>query len=83
MNKEARKYNKEMKDIRRIFYLTGCFLSEIMSEEERDELDELICANDENMKLFEILSDEKCVINFLEGILRKSQWPLLERKISR
>ncbi len=70
MSQEAKKYNEGMKDTRRIFYLTGCYLSKMMSEEERDELDELICANEKNMKLFEILSDEKCVINFVSGLSR-------------
>jgi len=50
---------KDLKQAYRTAYLIAGFLKHTLTEEEKDELDEWILANDENMILFEKMTDEK------------------------
>ncbi len=50
---------KDLKQAYRIAYLIAGFLKQTLTEEEKDELDEWILASDENMILFEKMTDEK------------------------
>jgi transmembrane sensor len=50
---------KDLKQAYRTAYLIAGFLKQTLSEEEKDELDEWILASDENMILFEKMTDEK------------------------
>jgi ferric-dicitrate binding protein FerR (iron transport regulator) len=50
---------KDLKQAYRTAYLIAGFLKQTLTEEEKDELDEWILANDENMILFEKMTDEK------------------------
>lgn len=71
MDELSEKYNREMTDTRRIFFLTGCFISNCITQEEHTELDNLVNANDQNMLLFEQLSDEISYTNFIKGMRRQ------------
>ena len=50
---------KNLKQAYRTAYLIAGFLKQTLTEEEKDELDEWILASDENMILFEKMTDEK------------------------
>lgn len=50
---------KDLKQAYRTAYLIAGFLKQTLTEEEKDELDEWILASDENMILFEKMTDEK------------------------
>jgi len=50
---------KNLKQAYRTAYLIAGFLKQTLTKEEKDELDEWILANDENMILFEKMTDEK------------------------
>lgn len=50
---------KNLQQAYRTAYLIAGFLRQTLTEEEKDELDEWILANDENMILFEKMTDEK------------------------
>jgi transmembrane sensor len=55
----------------RIAYLVAGYIRNTLSEKERDELDEWICASDENMQLFEKLTDERNIekgIKWMESV---------------
>ena len=52
---------KDIKQAYRTAYLIAGFLKQKLTEEEKDELDEWILASDENMVLFETMTDEKNV----------------------
>jgi len=52
---------KDLKQAYRTAYLIAGFLKQNLTEEEKDELDEWILASDENMILFEKMTDEKNV----------------------
>jgi hypothetical protein len=73
MDELSEKYNREMSNTRRIFFLTACFISNSITEEEHTELDNLVNANDQNMQLFEHLSDEICYSNFIKGLRRHTE----------
>jgi hypothetical protein len=67
---QTEKYYEGMKNARRIFYLAGCYVSKHITQQEYDELDELIATDDANMYLFELLTDAGCVDGFLIGLSR-------------
>jgi len=50
---------KDLKQAYRTAYLIAGFLKHTLTEDEKDELDEWILTNDENMILFEKMTDEK------------------------
>ena len=50
---------KDLKQAYRTAYLIAGFLKQTLSEPEKKELDEWILASDENMILFEKMTDEK------------------------
>ncbi len=52
---------KNLKQAYRTAYLIAGFLKQNLTEEEKDELDEWILGSDENMMLFETMTDEKNV----------------------
>jgi transmembrane sensor len=58
-----------MPDGQRVSYLVAGFIGHTLTEEERGELDAWILASDDNMRLFEELTDERTMsdnLNFLE-----------------
>src|SRR5436190_441593 len=57
MDNQFEKYTDEQ--AHRIAYLVAGYIKGTISKKEHDELDEWICENDENMELFEKLTDEK------------------------
>jgi transmembrane sensor len=57
MNADFSKYNED--EARRIAYLVRGFLFNTLTEKEHNELDEWVAASDENMLLFEKLTDPK------------------------
>jgi transmembrane sensor len=57
MDNQFEKYTDEQ--AHRIAYLVAGYIKGTISKNEHDELDEWICENDENMELFEKLTDEK------------------------
>lgn len=57
---------KNLKQAYRTAYLIAGFLKQTLTEEEKDELDEWILASDENMILFEKMTDEKNVAQAAE-----------------
>jgi hypothetical protein len=67
---QTEKYYEGMKDARRIFYLTGCYVSKNITQQEHHELNVLIATDDANMYLFELLTDAGCVDGFLFGLSR-------------
>ncbi len=75
MSESSEKYDKEMSDTRRMFFLTACYICDNMTEAESIELDDLINANDQNMLLFEQLAEKICFNNFMLGLSRrKKSW---------
>ncbi|MBS1738454.1 MAG: FecR domain-containing protein [Bacteroidetes bacterium] len=50
---------KDIKQAYRVAYLIAGFLRQTLTEEEKEELDQWILASDENMVLFEKMTDEK------------------------
>lgn len=57
---------KNLKQAYRTAYLIAGFLKQTLTEEEKDELDEWILASDENMIVFEKMTDEKNVAQAAE-----------------
>jgi transmembrane sensor len=57
MENQFEKYSD--KQAHRVAYLVAGYIRGTISKKEHDELDEWICENDENMELFEKLTDEK------------------------
>lgn len=57
MNEHFDRYSDE--EAYRIAYLIAGFIRETLSKNEHDELDEWVAASDENMQMFERLTDEK------------------------
>lgn len=57
MENQFEKYSDEQ--ARRIAYLVAGYVRGTISKKEHDELDEWICASDENLELFEKLTDDK------------------------
>ncbi len=55
-------------DPARIAYLIAGYINEALTEEEHDELDKWVCENDDNMRLFEELTDEKTIAYSLEQL---------------
>jgi ferric-dicitrate binding protein FerR (iron transport regulator) len=53
---------RDLKQAYRTAYLIAGFLKQTLTEEEKDELDDWILASDENMILFEKMTDEKNVV---------------------
>ena len=79
---------KDLKQAYRTAYLIAGFLKQTLTEEEKDELDEWILASDENMILFEKMTDEKNLIQAnewfkkmnVEGDLQKIKRKIETRK---
>src|SRR5688572_30463719 len=57
MNEDFSKYSDD--EARRIAYLVNGFLFSTLTEKEHNELDDWVAASDENMLLFEKLTDPK------------------------
>jgi len=58
-NSQKKRGAKDLKQAYRTAYLIAGFLKHTLTEEEKDELDDWILASDENMILFEKMTDEK------------------------
>ena len=58
-NSQKPNERKDIKQAYRTAYLIAGFLKQILTEEEKEELDAWILASDENMILFEKMTDEK------------------------
>jgi len=58
-NSQGRNEHKDIKQAYRTAYLIAGFLKQTLTEEEKRELDAWILASDENMELFEKMTDEK------------------------
>jgi hypothetical protein len=82
INQQIEKYNEKMKNARRIFFLSGCYVGRGLTKEEHGELDELIIADDEHMYLFELLTDQECIDGFLSGLsgIRAQRRPQKQRR---
>lgn len=79
MDEQFNKYNDA--EAHRVARLVAGFIKGTLSKKERDELDEWICASDENMELFERLTDEKNIqeaTKWMEGL--DTEKALAERK---
>lgn len=59
---------KDLKQAYRITYLIAGFLKHRLTIEEKEELDRFILASDENMKLFERMTDEKNISEPWHGL---------------
>jgi transmembrane sensor len=69
MDEQFNKYSDA--EAHRVARLIAGFIRGTLSNKERDELDEWICASDENMQLFEKLTDEKNVesaMRWMQGV---------------
>jgi ferric-dicitrate binding protein FerR (iron transport regulator) len=64
--KEEPKENYSMQEADRIAYLIAGHITNTLTEAEKDELDEWVTVNDENMRLFAELTDEKNIIKGLK-----------------
>jgi len=58
-NSQKPNEHKDIKQAYRTAYLIAGFLKQTLTEEEREELDAWILASDDNMILFEKMTDEK------------------------
>ena len=65
----------------RIGYLIGCFITGTLSLEERDELDAWVVADPANMKLFEDMTDDHMVNEYLRWLAtRNTEGKLIDAK---
>ncbi|MEO6346459.1 MAG: hypothetical protein ABIO60_00985, partial [Aquaticitalea sp.] len=76
MDEQFDKYSDE--EAYRVAYLIAGYIRETLSETEHDELDEWVAASDENMQLFERLTDEKNREGAIQWIERRNTDTALE-----
>lgn len=77
MIKHFDKYSDE--EAYRIAYLIAGYIRETLSKNEHDELDEWVAASDENMQLFERLTDEKNIEEATHWIAARNTNAALEK----
>ena len=85
-NEEKPRRHKDLKDAYRTAYLIAGFLKETLTVEEKEELDAWILASDENMMLFEKMTDEKNIeqaADWLKTMNVDAQLKATKRKIQR
>lgn len=82
MNPDELNNDKELK-AQRIAYLVAAFVNHTITEAEHDELNTWVEASDENMRLFEELTDEKNIrsgLQFMSGIHTEQKLQELKKK---
>src|SRR5215208_897615 len=58
MNQDPNSHDQQLEKAERVAYLIAAHINGTLSTEEKDELDEWITQSDENLELFEKLTDE-------------------------
>lgn len=81
MNGDFSKYNED--EARRIAYLVHGFLFHTLTEEEHNELDDWVAATDENMILFEKLTDPKNLQEAVKWAEMRNKKEALEKEEER
>lgn len=66
-------FPEQTPDPARVAYLIAGYINDTLTDGEQDELDEWVSENDENMKLFEELTDEKTIGDSLQRLSKLNQ----------